>query len=129
MTKIRGIVKILILINEVAPSTIPRLRDDPVFREDAAPTAKEKLGEASRKERGDEGSEAQSFEVPEGKPRGDARAGDDHDVGARSQVSEGTPEAAHDGENRPFDGEDDEAGEDEGRDAEAHDGGAPPRLR
>ena len=45
-------------------------------------------------------------------------------LGARSQVSEGASEAAHDGEDRPFDGEDDEAREDEGRDAEAYDGGA-----
>ena len=95
-----------------------------MFREDAAPTAKEKLGEAPRKKRGDEGSEAESFEVAEGEPRGDGRAGDDHDVGARAQVSEGAPEAAHDGEDRPFDGQHDEAREDEGRDAEA-----PPRLR
>ena len=51
MTKIRGIVKILILINEVAPSTIPRLRDDPVFREDAAPTAKEKQRSKRRGEK------------------------------------------------------------------------------
>ena len=72
-----------------------------MFREDAAPTAKEKLGEASRKERGDEGSEAQSFEVPEGKPRGDARAGDDHET---PKPTTAEPPAASRIAQRRFDG-------------------------